>query len=278
MKKSVVVSAISNDSNRAVSRNLYPPSYSESIKSPLRYPGGKSRAVATIRKYIPSNIKILCAPFLGGASVELACAADGVKVYGADAFEPVINFWKYAKWNSELLSEHVRKYHPLTKQKFYSLQQDFKNVHDDFERAAIFYVLNRSSFSGTTLSGGMSPGHPRFNESAINRLRIFKASNLFVQCADYKDTLHKHNDKFLYLDPPYANDEKLYGNKGDMHKGFNHEELADELKRRDGWLLSYNDNELIRNLYNNYKIITPKWNYGMSGDKKSRELLILNAW
>ena len=249
----------------------------DTTKSPLRYPGGKTRAIKAIRQYIPDNINRLCAPFLGGASIELSCAADGIKVYGADAFKPVINFWRQAKTKPDLLAEQVQQYYPLSRNKFYHLQKAYNKIDKSIEQAAIFFVLNRSSFNGTTLSGGMSPGHPRFNLSAINRLRNFKAKNLYISCADYKKTLTKHEDLFLYLDPPYANGGKLYGKQGNMHEDFDHEGLADMLKQRDGWILSYNDCPYIRKLYKGYKQIKPRWTYGMSDNKQSKELVVLNS-
>ena len=251
----------------------------DTVRSPLRYPGGKFRAVDVIKSYIPRNTTQLAAPFLGGASVELACAAAGIKVYGADAFEPLINFWEQAKKNPALLSKRVHKYYPLSKPEFYNLQKGFPDLNDksdELERAAVFFVLNRASFSGTTLSGGMSPGHPRFNENSIDRLREFRSENLFVQHADFKETIRKHSDKLLYLDPPYWNGERLYGDRGDMHEGFNHGELAEELYRRDGWVLSYNDCAQVRDLYKRYEFKTPAWRYGMSCDKHSREVLVVN--
>ena len=250
-------------------------SFPVSNKSPLRYPGGKSRGVGRIRRFIPDDVGALCAPFLGGGSVELACAADGITVYGSDAFEPVINFWKQAKINPASLAERVQVRHPLTRSKFYSLQKAYHNLSDPLEKAAIFYVLNRSSFSGTTLSGGMSPGHSRFTLSSIDRLRSFHAPNLVADCADYRDAISAHQDMFLYLDPPYANGGKLYGNRGDMHSDFDHEELADVLKKREGWVLSYNDSPEILKLYQGYRIERPEWSYGMSNDKQSKEVLIV---
>ncbi len=128
------------------------------------------------------------------------------------------------------------------------------------------------------MSGGMSPGHPRFTPSAIKRLRDFKSGNLFVECLDYRDALDIHKDRFLYLDPPYANGGKLYGQRRDMHESFSHEELAAHLNKRDGWVLSYNDCALIRDLYCGHCMIKPEWAYGMSASKYSKELLIVNAW
>ena len=247
------------------------------LKSPLRYPGGKSRGVSVILKYIPKGIGKLCSPFLGGASVELACAEAGIRIHGSDAYEPLINFWRNILLNPIELADQIQKHYPLSKQKFYKFQQDYHSYGSDFEKAAIFYILNRSSFSGTTLSGGMSPGHPRFTVSAIERVRKFKADNFKIECMDYRQALAKHSDVFLYLDPPYANSERLYGTRGDMHLGFNHEELADELKQRSGWVLSYNNSEFVRHLYKGFTILEPEWTYGMANSKRSRELLIINV-
>ena len=245
-----------------------------SSKSILRYPGGKSRAVKVIKKYIPKGIETICSPFLGGASLEISCAADGIKVFGSDAFLPLVDFWKEVLKNPLLLSLRVRDYYPMSKNDFYNIQSNFETLDNSFERAAAFYSLNRCSFSGSTLSGGMSPKHPRFNENAIERLKNFNNPNLFVSKADYKEALMIHKEKFLYLDPPYANGEKLYGDRGNLHDGFNHEELAEVLKKRDGWILSYNDCPEIRFLYSKYLILTPEWTYGMSSKKESKELLI----
>ena len=241
----------------------------------LRYPGGKTRAVSTIRQYIPDNIKTICSPFFGGGSVELSCATDGIATYGSDAFQPVVDFWQEVIKQPVLLSEQVRRYYPLTRRMFYSLQKNYSSLKSVRERAAVFYALNRSSFSGTTFSGGMSPEHPRFTESSIERLRDFRAENMTVEYADYKTALDKHSGKFLYLDPPYANGGKLYGNRGDMHEGFQHEELAEILRSRTGWLLSYNDCDWVRWLYKGYEIVVPYWAYGMNKKRTSSEVLVL---
>lgn len=248
------------------------------IRSPLRYPGGKSRAVKSILEYFPPDLDALASPFLGGGSVELACVARGVDVYGYDAFRPLVDFWQMSLENAKAVAARASsEYHPLSHTEFYALQKRFFNLTDPFERAAAFFALNRSSYSGTTLSGGMSPGHPRFTESAIERLANFKADSLTVEAADFKDSLARHAGEFLYLDPPYANGEKLYGARGDMHDGFDHEGLARILNGRDGWVLSYNDCERVRDLYPKYKFVQPEWTYGMNNNvRASNETLILS--
>lgn len=50
--------------------------YKRYTKSPLRYGGGKSLAVGLILEQIPSDIKRLISPFIGGGSVEVAVALE----------------------------------------------------------------------------------------------------------------------------------------------------------------------------------------------------------
>lgn len=246
------------------------------LKSPLRYPGGKSRAIKEIMQYFPDGLDTLCSPFLGGGSIELALASKGIEVYAYDIFKPLTDFWQELLQEPKVMAEIVRQYYPLTNAKFYSLQKDFLKLKNKRERAAVFFVLNRASFSGTTLSGGMSPHHPRFTEKIIEYIEGFKTDKLHVKNLDFHQSIAKHPNDFLYLDPPYANGEKLYGNNGDTHHDFDHTGLATILKNRDGWVLSYNDCEKVRDWYQGFKTLVPKWTYGMSSDKKSNELLILS--
>ena len=252
----------------------------QTIKSPLRYPGGKSRAVRIIAKYIPNGTTQLCSPFFGGGSLELFCAQNGIRVYGYDDFLPLVDFWQYLLTDPDQLANSVEGYHPLTREKFYKLQQAQLESENSLERATLFFVLNRTSFSGSTLCGGMASGgqdnNPRFTKSSIERLRCFKIGKLSVEYADYKNSIPKHKNMLLYLDPPYLIESRLYGRKGDLHKDFDHEGLAKLLKKRSNWILSYNNSKEIHEFYSDFIIQYPDWKYGMSNNKTSRELLILS--
>ncbi|BBM89527.1 DNA adenine methylase [Spirochaetota bacterium] len=244
--------------------------------SPLRYPGGKSRAIREILPMIPEDTTVLCSPFLGGASIELACTVKGIRVKGYDIFEPLIDFWQCLLDTPNKLANQVEKYHPLDRKQFYALQKHYTTIKDTLVRAAVFYVLNRSSFSGVTLSGGMSTGHPRFTQSSIERLREFTAHNFLVAKADYRLSIAENQDAFLYLDPPYRNGQKLYGIKGDAHQSFDHKTLRELLNQRNSWILSYNDCPTIRKWYKDYRILKANWQYGMGSHKKSNEIIIIS--
>lgn len=251
-----------------------------SAKSVLRYPGGKTRAVPVLEQYLPSELQEIVSPFFGGGSFEFACAHKDIRVYGSDIFEPLTNFWRYVFEDTDALARRVEAYLPFSHSKFYDLQKRYMSLADPLEQAAVFFILNRSSYSGTTLSGGMSPNFPRFNESSIRRLREFYAPDVSVEHWDFEQAFQKYPDAYMYLDPPYLIDQALYGHKGDMHNGFDHERLCELLRnRKSGWMLSYNDSPQVQKMYSGFRIEKPKWSYGMANVKSnhvksSNELLI----
>lgn len=244
--------------------------------SPLRYPGGKSRAIDILYSYIPKDTKEIVSPFFGGGSFELYCANQNINIIGYDIFNSLVIFWQQLKANPKQLAEKVKNYYPLSKEEFYSLQKKQSILVDPLEIASSFFVLNRASFSGSTLSGGMSINHPRFNENSINKLFNFNISNFSVNLQSFEKTITEHSGSFFYLDPPYFIKNSLYGINGNCHKGFNHTLLRDMLLNEKKWILSYNYCDEILELYKNFNYIIPSWSYGMSKDKLSKEILIFS--
>ena len=271
------LSSLATDHAGLSARNL-DASLLRAARSPLRYPGGKSRAVKAILDLIPLDTRTVVSPFLGGGSVELACAAMGMSVRASDLFEPLATFWQQLLLNPAAVADEAALLHPMERDRFYELQRGFYGIEDPVRRAGVFYALNRASFSGVTLAGGMSPGHPRFTESSIARLRRFRTGDFKVRHLDFATAIESApDDSMMYCDPPYMiESDNLYGYRGDMHSGFDHLRLAVLLSERDNWILSYNDCATVRDLYADYTILTPSWTYGMANDKRSREVLVVN--
>lgn len=240
----------------------------------LRYPGGKTRAVNILKDFIPEGTKEICSLFFGGGSFEIYLAKTGIKVHGYDNFKPLVCFWKALLNNKEELYKIVKSYHPLSKRKFYILQKEILTEKDELKIGAIFYVLNRSSFSGTGLSGGMSPNHPRFGQNQIDNILKFDVE-FNIEQLDFKDSVLKHNC-LIYADPPYLINQKLYGTRGDMHIDFDHKFLAEILNSRGNFILSYNNCTEIKEVYKEHEFYYPEWKYGMSSDKASKEILIIS--
>jgi DNA adenine methylase len=218
----------------------------------------------------------MCSPFLGGGSIELHMAATGVKVYCYDAFQPLIDFWQQMQLNPTILANEITPYLTITKDQFYQLQQNSLSFSTQLQRAAAFFALNKSSFSGATFCGGFSlhNSRKRLTNNAITRISQFYNPNMIFQQLDYQLSILQHSC-FMYLDPPYLIKRLLYGNKGDLHKSFNHLTLCNILKSRDNWVMSYNDCPEIRHLYADCQIISVNWKYGMANTGKSNEILII---
>ena len=254
-----------------------------SSTSPLSYPGGKKHLWPYFREHLPSGTKELISPFVGGGAIELKCTANGIQVHASDKFEPLVNFWNHLIKDANLLVTKTLSIYPLTDEQrlFYhrtGLRHDL-SIYSDLDRAAIFWCLNKQTFSGYTLSrGGRGSGVK--SGKYFEQYRAWKNNNFTVSCSDCFDIIEQNNNIFMYLDPPYIEKEHFYGAANDDHF-FDHERLASLLKEvKAPWVLSYGDHELIHEWYGNYEIQKPHWEYTLKnkGDApECKELLILNT-
>ena len=79
------------------------------IKSPLRYPGGKQRAIAQIANYLPQSFHEFREPFIGGGSVFLYICQTypDIKYWINDLNEELYHFWLQSQNNLPALVEQV---------------------------------------------------------------------------------------------------------------------------------------------------------------------------
>ena len=86
----------------------------KSLKTPLRYPGGKSRACTKMDPYFPdlSNYAEFREPFLGGGSVAIHVSKKypHLKITVNDLYEPLINFWIQLQQFGDELTEKIKNY------------------------------------------------------------------------------------------------------------------------------------------------------------------------
>jgi DNA adenine methylase len=248
----------------------------------LRYPGGKARAVKTLLSYIPDDVTVVVSPFFGGGAFELALAQmRNCRIIANDKFEPLYNFWITLKNNRDDLVSEVVKLMPVTKDMFNECRANVVNLElNAVSRAACYFALNRSSFSGATLSGGFSAesARTRFTQSSVERLKKIDLGNIEFHNMDCIPFIEQYSSQgYMYLDPPYmleGNGNKLYGKQGDMHETFQHNKLFEVLHGKTSWTMSYNDAPALRDMYKNYKIEEAEWAYGMNKTKRSSEVVI----
>ena len=265
------------------------------IKSPLRYPGGKSRAIKSIAECLPKKFSEFREPFVGGGSVfiYLKQKFPHLQIAINDLNPELYLFWHFVKSDlSKLVSEvwQIKKTSQDGKLLFAKLAHVDVNTLSDLERAVRFFVLNRITFSGTIESGGFSleSFHKRFTNSSIDRLEKLEhilTQDVKITNLDYSHLINEPGkDVFIFLDPPYVKAEKskLYGKKGDLHIGFDHQRLAEILKQcPHNWLITYDDCPEIRENFQWANIIEWELQYGMNNYKqkkaeKGKELFISN--
>ena len=104
--------------------------------SPLRYPGGKTRACKIIEDVILQHFDITCfdtimSPFFGGGSFEFYLQNKyGVKLIVNDKFTPLYNFWKQVKLNKHTLCEELRKIKSVSKEQFMAYRNTIMELND----------------------------------------------------------------------------------------------------------------------------------------------------
>jgi DNA adenine methylase len=167
----------------------------------------------------------------------------------------------------------------MSKTKFTEYRQTIKSEPSMLQRAALYFIINRCSFSGATFSGGYSQEsmEKRFTKSSIERIKNLDLSKFTFTCLDFAQFFDLHDEAlrtighFIYADPPYMlgkKSSKLYGNNGDLHENFPHETFKEYICKYPNWIISYNDCKEIRHLYQDFVIIDCSWTYGMRKPKK----------
>jgi len=262
------------------------------IRSPLRYPGGKSRAVDLIGGLVPSFAEFR-EPFVGGGSVFLYLKQKfpNKHFWVNDIYPELYFFWKYCQKDVGAVIEQVCNWRTTfaTGKELHQFLLANITDFDELKKASAFFIFNRITFSGTTEAGGYSEQafKGRFTNSSIERLKGFShlLDNITITNLDYEIVIKTPGENvFLFLDPPYysATKSALYGKNGKLHKVFDHERFTNVLKNcPHQWLLTYDDSPYIRELYGFANILSWDLTYGMRNVNKDssqigKELFIAN--
>ena len=271
----------------------------KTLKTPLRYPGGKSRAVSKIEVYFSDlrDYEEFREPFLGGGSVAIHVTKKypGLKIWVNDLYEPLVNFWQQLQMfgvdmKDKLVDHKSKNSTPdLAKELFLKSKHHVNDQNlPNLDRAVAFYIVNKCSFSGLTESSSFSAqaSNSNFSLRGIEKLPEYSKliSNWRITNYSYDYLLDGDTTAFVYLDPPYDIKDNLYGHKGSMHKRFDHDKFADDCDScHMHQLISYNSDQLVKDRFKN-------WNTGefdltytmrsvgeyMRDQKERKELLLFN--
>ena len=275
----------------------------KNLKTPLRYPGGKSRAITKMSQVLPdlSQYSEFREPFVGGGSVALWVTKQypDILVWVNDLYEPLYNFWSQLQIDGQGLETKLLELkakhndHDTAKELFIESKEQVSNRSiSDHDRAVYFYIINKCSFSGLTEASSFSKqaSDSNFSVRGIEKLSGYQSiiQRWKITNHSYESLLNESNsvrDKtFIYLDPPYEIGSHLYGKKGDLHKYFSHNDFAEKCDRFDhDAMVSYNSSQLIKDRFKDWKAIEYDHTYTMrstasytKAQKGRKELVLLN--
>ena len=274
---------------------------SKSLKTPLRYPGGKSRATVKLAQFFPDlkEYKEFREPFLGGGSVALYITKmyPDLNIWVNDLFEPLSTFWKCLQDHGDEVTQRLefakqRHPNPMSAKDLFDESKEYLeldvNERDAIRTAVSFYIVNKCSFSGLSANSSFSKqaSDSNFSMRGIKRLPEYSEliQNWTITNGRYQELLTDDKSIFTYLDPPYEIGSNLYGRKGDMHKSFDHDGFATICDRFIGpQLISYNSSQLVKDRFKGYEVGEFDLTYTMRSvgeymreQKERKELLLLN--
>lgn len=199
----------------------------------------------------------------------------------------------YNDYNSELVNLfRCVKFHCAEVQKELSYLLNSREVFEDFkaqyiirgltdiQRAARFFILIKTSYGSQYKTYGCNT---RDTSNMVDYLAMIqkRLSKVVIENKSYGSVIQFYNkpDALFYLDPPYYGTEKYYSVDFGTEDHLNLKELLTGIKGR--LVLSYNDCQYIRDLYQGFNIEAVNRNNNLVGrynhiDNRYSELVIRN--
>ena len=273
----------------------------------LRYAGGKSRLVKTLKSYMPKDFDadtwLYIEPFLGSGALFLDLQPRNADV--GDANAALINTWQQIRGSREALAARLMEF-SNDEETYYKERDCYNNdlrvlsvlkLEGKIMMAARFIYLNRTGFNGIYRVGkstgyNVPYGHLKnptvLNDELLKEIQSYIGSNrISLQSNNFTFTLlvtrHYPEDKtFIYADPPYDSEDGK-GHVNYTARGFSRHDqaqLAELLSKGSKRTMISNANTpFIRELYKDWRIvdIEVRRSVAANGDRpKAREVLIMN--
>ena len=266
--------------------------------SPLRYPGGKSQLAKRVQRLVEKNgwkSRLYVEPFAGGFGVGLYLLQNNFidQAVINDFDLHVYHFWKAALFQTEELVQLVREtpitLEERTRQKDIYLDRNSSTLQDGF--ATLF--LNRVNYSGVLFAGPIGGKEQRsaysigcrFNKDGIIQ-RIQNVGNLRDRVSLFnldandlirQELIQENTNCFYNIDPPYVLKGKslysMYFSEQD-HRMF--AETVDRYLRDIPWIITYDECELVRDIYVDFHIHEYKLFHSAHDRTRGAELVITN--
>lgn len=270
-----------------------------STPSPLRYPGGKTKLYNLIQPIIERNLsgtdRVYVEPFAGGAGLALKL------LFNDDVDQLILNdidyriycFWHACLHDTEhlcaLISDCDVTIDTWTIQKNIYLAP---YAYTQTELGFATFFLNRCNVSGVILGGpiggyeqlGAYPISARFNKKdLIKKIQQIglNADRIVFSNIDARTFLQNEvqigqlNNILFNIDPPYVKKGRLlYENSFSENDHTELSQIITILPYK--WIVTYDECELIRDLYSTFHQRVIRLNYSAGSTRTGSELLIWN--
>lgn len=261
--------------------------------TPLRYPGGKSRLAKQFEIICKTNnIDVYIEPYAGGFGIGLYLLLNNVvKNVIINDIDPLVHSFWYSilKHNKKFINMIYNT--DITMDNWYKYKEVIKN-HSDYDKFTVGFAtffMNRTNRSGIIKAGVIGGKNQnssykldvRFNKSELAN-KIYNIGQLKnhiilynIDAVEMMQNVEYNKHTLIYIDPPYYNKaDSLYNY---YYQKNEHKALSEViLKLNNLWILSYDNNEYIRQLYNNSNQAVCSMYYGTSHQNQD-ELFIYNT-
>ena len=264
--------------------------------SPLRYPGGKKQLEKFIVELFAlqemENITYI-EPFAGGSGLALSLLEKGVvnKLILNDYDVAIYAFWHSVLNNHDAFIRKIEDTSITIDE--WERQKQIYSQRDNIDMLTLgfsTFFLNRTNRSGIIKAGAIGGRQQlgnykidcRFNKIAlikkIEKIASFKKkikltnldATVFIKKVVKKIPTEK---AFIFFDPPYFKQGKdLYTNFYEENDHACLFKAIDKLKKYK-WIVTYDDAEQIRQLYQKYSGFLYSLNYSLAQKKKAQELM-----
>ena len=247
------------------------------MKSFIPWVGGKSRLAKKIISMFPDNFDRYIEVFGGGGSVLFAKDKHAsFEVYN-DINGQLVNLFRCARFHCGELQREISGYFN-SREIFEDIKAQI-NVRGmtDIQRAAMFYVQVRLSYGAKIRSYGGSKTNAKILPEYLSEIeeRLKSGAGVVIENKDFEDLIKVYDrpNALFYCDPPYRTAQKYYDVP---FSDSDHERLNRSLSNIKGrFILSYNDDEYIRELYKDFNIMAVERQNNLSSGLY-KELIITN--
>ncbi len=190
----------------------------------------------------------------------------------------LVSLFRCAKYHPDALRKEL-EFTLMSREQFFDAKEQIKvQGLTDIQKAARFFILIKESYGADLHSFGVRSKNMGNAVEYISEVSK-RLSTVVIENQDFEHIIKTYDreDALFYLDPPYYETEKYYS---DRFMPEDHIRLKMALERVKGrFVLSYNDCEYIKDLYNGYNIIEVERTHNLVQEKRKpryKELIITN--